>query len=176
MKSRYSFTFLRDPVERALSFYYHCRRSDPDQYTVFRLAQEKTIDQFLDMSLDHVQVRSHIWNHQAWQLACGWDNMARKSISDYDETQMADEARAHLTEFDYVGFMETFEADKVAILNNLGIRRSAWPPRANVGGPRPRIEDLPSSTRKRLRRITEIDQVLFDHAMAMRLKEDSAAL
>jgi hypothetical protein len=171
MKSRYSFTFLRDPAERVLSFYYHCLRSDPDEYTIYRLAQEKTIDDFLDMALDHQQVRSHIWNHQTWQLACGWDNIARTSILQYDDDQMISEARAHLAEFDYIGFTETFDRDMSVILDNLGISFSAEAPRINAGGSKPLPEDLPSSTRDRLRRITEMDQALFDYARSLRLNK-----
>lgn len=169
MKSRYSFTFLRDPAERVLSFYYHCLRSDPDEYAIYRLAQEKTIDEFLDLGLDHKQVKTHIWNHQTWQLACGWDNIVGKYIVNYDAAKMIDEAKAHLAEFDYIGFTETLDKDMIVIRNSLGITCPDGVPRINAGGSKPRIEDLPSSTRHRLRQITELDQVLFDYARSMRL-------
>ena len=168
MKSRYSFTFLRDPVERVLSFYYYCRRSDPDEYPVYRLAQEQPLDAFLDMALDHQPVKSYIWNYQAWQLSCGWDNLARHSILTYDPSKMIDEARAHLSKFDYVGFTETFDRDMGVIFKRLGISGAGPLLKTNVSGPRPRVTDLPSSTRNRLRQITELDQILYDYALARR--------
>ncbi len=170
MGSRYSFTFLRDPVERVLSFYYFCCRSDPDAYEIYRLTQENTINDFLDMGLDNPRVKTHIWNHQTWQLACGWGNPSQKSILDYDGEAMLGEARTHLAEFDYVGFTESFDQDIHVILNSLGISRSAKALKTNAGGPRPRKTDLSSSIRERLARLTELDQTLYDSALAGRLK------
>ncbi|MEW6077217.1 MAG: sulfotransferase family 2 domain-containing protein [Thermodesulfobacteriota bacterium] len=168
MPSRYCFTFLRDPVERVLSFYYHCRRSDPGQYPVYRLAREKSLDEFLDLALEQPQVMSYVWNHQTWQLACGWGNRDGRYIVDYDPEQMITDARDHLAEFDYIGFTETLDRDMAVILERLKITLSAGIPRINAGGARPRPEDLPSSTRSRLRRITEMDQMLVDHARSLR--------
>lgn len=168
MNTRYSFTFLRNPVERVLSFYYFCRRSNPDEYPVYRLAQEKTIDAFLDMALDDPQVKGCVWNHQTWQLACGWGNLPKKSIIDYDEENMMNEARAHLSEFDFIGFTETFDEDMMIILNTLGVKASVQIPRINKGGERPRLEDLPLSTCQRLWRITEMDRALFDYGRTVR--------
>ncbi|MCH7920168.1 MAG: sulfotransferase family 2 domain-containing protein, partial [Planctomycetes bacterium] len=39
MSDRYSFTFLRDPVDRVLSFYYFCRRMDSNEFEIYSLAQ-----------------------------------------------------------------------------------------------------------------------------------------
>lgn len=164
MKSRYCFTFLRDPAERVLSFYYFCLRSNPKDYTVYKMAQEQNIDDFLDAGLDHPQIKPVIWNHQVWQLASGWGNAARKSIFSYDEKDLINSAISHLAQFDHVGFRETFDEDMNIILNEIGIKNVSQIAKANVGHNRPRIEDLPSSTRDRLRRITELDQILYDHA------------
>jgi len=168
MTSRYSFTFLRDPVERVLSFYYFCRRSDPDQYLVYRLAREKTMDAFLDMAEDHPQVRSYIWNHQAWQLACGWDNPGGKSLAEYDPKRMLKDAKAHLAGLDYIGFMETFDRDLARIFKALGILCPEGFCRTNVGEPKPRAGELPLSTRQRLQRMTRLDQALYDYARFLR--------
>ena len=164
MKFRYSFTFLRDPGERVLSFYYYCRRSDPDEYGIYKLGREKSLDEFLDLGQDHQQVKPYIWNHQTWQLACGWYNPAGKNIMNYDQETMINEAKAHLAEFHHIGFVETLDEDMMTIWNGLGVKWSARIPTVNKGGPKPRVKDLPSSTRHRLRRITELDQILYDYA------------
>ena len=52
MPSRYSFTFLRDPVERVLSFYYFCRTRDPHEYDIYRLCHELTLDEFLKKGME----------------------------------------------------------------------------------------------------------------------------
>ena len=171
MKSRYSFTFLRDPAERVLSFYYFCRRSNPDEFPVYKIAQEQTLNGFLDMAIDHLLVKSCIWNHQTWQLSCGWGNALKKSVVIYDEEQMINEAKAHLCEFDHVGFTETFDEDMGIILNDLGIGSSCEMKKENVGHQRLRTNELSSSTKNRMRRITEMDQALFDYAKSSRIKK-----
>jgi hypothetical protein len=168
MKSRYCFTFLRDPAERVLSFYYFCLRSNPEDFAVYKLAQEQNIDDFLDLGLDHPQVKPFIWNHQTWQLACGWGNTAKKSIYSCDEKDMINLAISHLSEFDHVGFCETFDEDMAIILNEIGIKCVTQIAKLNVSHNRPRKEDLPSSTTDRLRRVTELDQILYNHARAIR--------
>ena len=167
MKPRYCFTFLRDPAERVLSFYYFCLRSNPEDYEVYKMAQELNIDDFLDLGLDHPKVKPFIWNHQAWQLASGWGNAVRKSISSYDEKDMINSAILHLAEFDHVGFRETFDEDMAIILNGIGIKNVCQVAKTNVGHNRSRIEDLPPSTRDRLRRITVLDQILYDNEWAI---------
>ncbi|MGH8247611.1 MAG: sulfotransferase family 2 domain-containing protein, partial [Gammaproteobacteria bacterium] len=47
IRSRYSFTFLRDPVERILSFYYFCRTLNSNQFPVFQTARELDLTDFL---------------------------------------------------------------------------------------------------------------------------------
>jgi hypothetical protein len=168
MKARYCFTFLREPAERVLSFYYFCLRSNPEDYKVYKMAQELNLEDFLNLGLDHPQVKPFINNHQAWQLASGWGNTARRSIFSYDEKDMINSAVSHLAEFDYVGFRETFDEDMANILNKIGIKNVCRVAKTNVGHNRPQIEDLPPSTRDRLRRITELDQILYDHAWAIR--------
>jgi hypothetical protein len=34
MADRYSFAFLRNPVERVLSFYFYCKKQDPNVYAI----------------------------------------------------------------------------------------------------------------------------------------------
>ena len=177
MHSRYCFTFLRDPSERVLSFYYFCLRSDPEEYAVYKLAQTNSLDDFLEMGLAHPQVRAFIWNHQTWQLACGWGNCAKKSIAAYDEKEMIRLAKTHLSEFDHVGFKETFDTDMATILNRLQIKKRTGPvARTNVSPRRPPVEDLAPSTRDRLQQITMLDQSLYDHAWGMRSAEKKTAL
>src|SRR6185436_5518709 len=57
----------------------------------------------------------HIWNQQAWQLACGWNDPQQRQISNFTDEQILERAKAHLTEFHYIGFAESFAADSKAI-------------------------------------------------------------
>ena len=38
MESRYSFTILRDPIERVLSMYYFCRKQKSTEFDIYRAA------------------------------------------------------------------------------------------------------------------------------------------
>lgn len=168
MKHRYCFTFLRDPIERVLSFYYFCLRSNPDDFEVYDIAQKSNLDDFLDLGLDHPKVKPYIWNHQVWQLSYGWANTAKKNIRSCDEKNITNLALSHLAEFDHVGFCETFNEDMVTILSEIGIDCITRLTKVNVSHHRPRKEDLPPNTIARLQRITELDQILYDHAWAIR--------
>ena len=47
MDGRYSFTFLRDPIERILSLYYFSRTRDPAEYPIYRVAHELDLSGYL---------------------------------------------------------------------------------------------------------------------------------
>ena len=76
--TRYTFTFLRHPGERILSLYYFYLTRDPDQFPVYKFAQEHGLEEFLAAGLQTGMVKKHIWNHQAWQLAHGWYSLTNK--------------------------------------------------------------------------------------------------
>lgn len=164
MKSRYSFTFLRNPIDRVLSFYSYCQRSNPEKYAVYKLAQQVSFDEFLDMGMTHPQIMPFIWNHQTWQIASGWGNIEKRALLSYPPDEMLNDAIANLDQFDYVGFTESFDADMTMILANLGIVEHEGIPKANTTENRPQKNELPSGTLDRLRRVTELDQLLYDHA------------
>lgn len=81
---------------------------------------------------------------------------------------MINSAISHLAEFDHVGFRETFDEDIDIILNEIGMKYVSQIAMTNVGHNRPRIEELSLSIRDRLWRITVLDQILYDHAWAIR--------
>lgn len=60
MQQRYSFTFLRDPIERILSFYYFCKSRDPEEYSIYKLVQELTLEEFLQRGLESADVKACI--------------------------------------------------------------------------------------------------------------------
>ena len=144
MPERYSFTFLRDPVERVLSFYYFCRNQDPNEYEIYRLCQQLSLDEFLKKGLEHSEVNAHIWNNQVWQLACGFGNPENRGLSSFGPEELLDRAIKHLDRFSYVGFTETFEEDRDNILKDLDI----CPPKekfaSNANRDRPTSKDLPA--------------------------------
>jgi len=164
MDGRYSFTFLRDPVERILSLYYFSRTRNPAEYPIYRAAHELDLAGYLRAGFDREDIKTYLWNQQAWQLACGWNDPQQRQISNFTDEQILEGAKAHLTEFHYIGFAESFAADSKAILANLNVpaRESLVP--ANVTTRRPHRNDLPAATIRLAEDLTCLDAALYEHA------------
>jgi len=163
LNSRYSFTFLRNPVERILSLYYFCRNQTECDFPIYRLAQQLTLEQFLKEGFEPGRIKSHIWNHQTWMLACGRDNARLLEIEDFDSDQLLDDAMINLKKFSHVGFVESFSKDINVISNALGLHVYDNNMATNVTNDRPKADDLSSSTIDLLYELTALDQELYNH-------------
>lgn len=164
MDGRYSFTFLRDPVERILSLYYFSRTRDPSEFPIYRVAHEMDLTEYLRAGLDREDIKTYLWNHQAWQLACGWHDPQQRQASNFTEEQILERAKAHLMEFHYVGFAESFAVDSKAILANLHVPVPESLVPANVTPKRPHRNDLPAATIRLAEELTRLDTALYEHA------------
>lgn len=119
--ARYTFTFLRDPIERILSFYYFCRSRDPKEFNIYRICQNVSLSQFLDLAVTDESVKTFIWNNQAWQLFCGFGNLQNALIADFSAEDILRGALRNLNRLNRVGFVETFASDRDVVLADLGI-------------------------------------------------------
>jgi len=164
MDGRYAFTFLRDPVERILSLYYFSRTRDPAEFPIYRVAHEMDLAGYLRAGFDLKDVNAYLWNQQAWQLACGWADPQQREIHNFTEEQILERAKAHVMEFHYIGFVESFAADSKAILADL---HAPVPERlvpANLTPARPHRNDLPAATIRLAEELTRLDAALYEHA------------
>lgn len=172
MPGRFFFTFLRNPIERILSYYYFSRTRDPKEYEIYALAQHYTLDEFLALGLEKPALKACIWNNQAWLLAHGYGNLDKRHILLFSEQEILQLAVHHLDEFSHVGFTETFEEDRDIILKALGIT----PPRrkivSNATPGRPKNPDLPPSTLELLNELTHLDRALYENAWKMFKEHD----
>lgn len=169
MRDRYTFTFLRDPIERILSYYYFCRNRDPNEYKVYALAQTITLEEFLLLGFTDPTIKACIWNNQSWQLAHGYANKNGRNILNFTPNEILDLSLYHLDDFSCIGFAESFDKDCNRILKDLGIDLLKNKKKSNTNPGRPTAYDLSGSTLEILDQLTKIDQVLYKEA---RLKHD----
>ncbi len=116
----YSFTFLRDPVERVLSFYNFCQHADMQQrFPVARAARELGLEGFVSSTLP--EVCEVVDNQQLWQLAAMYWREDRQVLARLPVPELLAMATEHLAEFDRIGLTTSFDADFRHILADLAI-------------------------------------------------------
>lgn len=168
MQNRFSFTFLRDPVERILSMYYFCRSRNPDEFDIYRRANELDLPDFLEAADWDPCIRKNIWNNQVWQLAHGYAHQDERTITDFSEAEMIGLAKQHLLKFSHVGLMESFDSDSNIVLTALGIPTSHQMPRLNNLPGRPNTAAMSQSVLALLDGLTVLDRQLYAFAVAQR--------
>jgi hypothetical protein len=172
MNGRKSFTFLRDPIERILSFYSFCLTRKPEEWPIYRLAQSLDFTEFLKFGLEifnqedeKAKVRWMIWNNQVWNLAYGHGNTVGISMDDLSPDALLAEACRNAHHFDFVGFAEDFADDsaKVAAMLNWQVPDTHKNHRVNVTQKRLKREDLSSSEMALLTELTQLDSKLYEY-------------
>lgn len=167
MPSRYCFTFLRDPIDRILSYYSFCRQQDPAEFWIYKLAHERDLESFLNLGFESPMGKACLWNQLTWQLAHGYGKQDNRSIVDFESEELISLATEHLNDFDYIGFTESFETDKSNILRALGISDDSLVI-ANQSGRRISSGELRSTTKHLLARLTELDRHVYEIARSLR--------
>lgn len=174
IRTRYAFTFLRDPIERVLSFYSFCRSRDPNEFEMYALCQRYSLDDFLKLGLEDPKIMARVRNNQVWQLAVGYGNPDGFRINDYSEAAILQLAIEHLSEFDHIGFAETFEQDRDKVFEDLGMPKPTGRVVHNASSERLKASELSASTMKLLRQLTWADQELYETAWTARAQSTMA--
>jgi hypothetical protein len=158
---RFSFTFLRNPIERIISLYCFCRTRDPEEFPIYRAACEHDFDGFLQAVNDNNIVRSYISNSQVWCLASG-PGFAEIAGDELPEDEMSDLAITNASLFSFIGFTETFEDDVGQIINALDMEAVQTAKHENVTQDKIVVSDLSAQTIELLEELTQWDRKLYD--------------
>ncbi|MEG6505682.1 sulfotransferase family 2 domain-containing protein [Nitratidesulfovibrio sp. 1201_IL3209] len=168
MGERYSFTFLRKPAERIVSFYYFCLTRSPEESPIYKIAQGCSLEEFLKMGFERSDVRLRIWNNQMWQLAHGYCSCEGRGQETFSPKDIEELAYKNIRKFSFVGTVDNFRHDRDRILSDLGMQLLKVDVRDNVTPGRPAIKDLPLSTRQLLEKLTALEQPLYDEIASKR--------
>ena len=149
------FTLLRDPVERAISHYYHYRRQTADP--IHPLAMRSTLTEWVSscglVEMDNGQTR-----RLAGEINLPWGEVTLQTL---------DRAKSNLAgNFAVVGLTERFE-ESLILLH----RAFNWPlhgfTASNVGNDRPRRTELSAEALQAIENCNRFDLDLYQFASAL---------
>jgi hypothetical protein len=163
-------TILRDPEERALSYYHHLiREHDAGREVSYRtrLAARYPLRDFLAVS-DHSHLLTDMRNAVTWQLVCDSDLGARMKFRD-EQPKLTDadliaRAKDNLASFLVVGLQSRMDLFTRKIQAATGVAVALREDNVNPG--RPPLDSLDAQTRRRLREWLELDLAVYDWAQA----------
>lgn len=169
-------TFLREPLDRCLSWYYYLRGRGLDKVTPFEaisysnspeeaisLAKQLDIDSFFDSK--HPHILQNIFNRQTYQLG---DEICMEK-RDPDIRRVLDRAVENLENVDFLGFFDDFDNEMKRLAGWLGYTGPVESVRSNATKVRLGVDDLQVSTRRRLEDLNQLDIEMYEQALKKRL-------
>lgn len=168
MDGRFSFTFLREPRERILSFYNFCRSQPPDREKIYSVARDHKLNRFLELGFEDTLVRECIYNHQTWQLAAGWADPGGAQLEKYGLEEMLRDAVVNARRLSMVGIVADIDRDFRFAMQQLklpNVGKLLW---ENKSDGRAVNQVLTEQTRQRLDRLVELDESLYRMAIDWR--------
>jgi len=171
----FTFTILRDPIERAMSGWEHIHR-DPNHPARAHLEEAPDIRS----ALQHRRLRRHISNSMTWFLGPRpqyekfktKEAAIRHAIHDFPDEVMLDHAKEALDQLDFIGFTETLNSDTVRLFNILNLEtrpeeelevKNSNPTKTS----KKYVEELDQETIELLREANEIDFKLYEYAQQL---------
>lgn len=167
IRDRYSFTFLRDPIERTLSFYYFCKKRDPEESYIYKLANKCALEEFLCvLSRDRV-MRWFVYNTQVWYLACGpGDEKTR--VNYIMPRELLDIALENTKKFSCIGLMETIGEDLETIFQALNVPYDGIIDKANITESYEGRDELTACAYELIHELTQLDRLLYEAVLSSR--------
>ncbi len=145
-----TFTVLRDPVERTLSYLRHHRDTTPAD-------SERSLEEIYE---DPARFRPFIENHMVKMLSLRAEEMTHgmMTVIDLDRRRLRRAKRA-LRKMDEFGIQEDLEAFAQRLQRRLG-----WELGPKVHGNVTEADDVPDSFRSRIAEDNQLDMELYEYA------------
>ncbi|MCC5785592.1 MAG: sulfotransferase family 2 domain-containing protein [Phycisphaerales bacterium] len=146
-------TFLREPVDRTLSAFSHCKKQG-------HIPQDMPLEQFVSEL-----PANPVWqtdNAQVRYLAGENGLIDTRPVGEVDRA-MLDLAKERLDDMFFVGLMERFDESVILLGRKLGWSRLAYG-RSNVNPDRARADEIDADTRELIERHNLLDTELYQHA------------
>jgi hypothetical protein len=174
----YTFTLLRDPVERALSHYGHVMR-DPAHYFHRRAVELGSLDAYLAdpvtrMTVSNFQTRLLALNALPQEIFHGLSAEQRKAGDlerqletvelDASSSQVLARAQRRLSEFGFVGFTERFEESVALLCYELGWTFPEHIADENINSARLKRSEVSDSSLRLLLELNQLDLELYRRA------------
>jgi Sulfotransferase family len=153
-----SFTVLRDPVERTLSYLRHHRDTTPAE-------SERPLEEIYE---DPERFRPFIENHMVKMLSLGAEEMTNgmMTVIDFDRRRLRAAKRA-LSDMDDFGLQHDLEGFAQRL-----VRRFGWSLGPTVHENVTRPTDVPESFRARIAADNALDMELYEYGLKLRRKRD----
>ena len=165
-------TFLREPIDRCISWYYYAKSrpldhvipldqisNSNDPKEAISIAKQVDFETFLFS--DHPHILQNLRNRQAWQLGAH----ASFDLQSLDEQALLQLAKRNIDAIDYVGFFETISDDLNGIIEQLQLGKIRTLPYKNKTGERPSVKELSGSVMERLNMLNNLDIELYNYAL-----------
>ncbi len=170
----FSFTILRDPLARVLSFYRFCLHEDMQRkFAVARLAAQLGLNEFCVSR--EPEVCEVLDSQQTWQLASMYWTVDREARGQSCPQEILSLATHNLQLLSYVGFTEQFSEVFRTVIPKVGLSlpgdRVPQQLKTRDGFKR---EDLHPDVELELRERLSMDYALYQFATEMRAKQSPA--
>lgn len=144
--------FLRHPVERVFSHWWHIFTRPEHRFHDF--AQSTTLDGFLDAA-----VRPRMNNCMTRMLSG-----INPPYGECPESMLKAALRNIAESYCFLGAQERFDESYAMLASLLGAEGDALtpPPERNISENRPKVEELPRETRRRIERLNGLDIELYE--------------
>lgn len=147
-------TFLRDPVERVISFYNFVKERAITNDSITKISKEMELDEFLDYCL-RVNDRRFV------------NGITLKLSTELNVKNELESALLNVEQMDFIGFQNTFEESLRKMSKKYGFHEPEMIPRENISSDSSKIADIPESAISKLNAMNVNDRAVYEKSLQL---------